>query len=275
MCLKGLAKNADVYLSDVTKPIRVELKSKYEIFIHLAAANDVESLDPCVALNSTVLGTRNCLDFCIKNGIKKVIYFSTFQVYGTNRGFVNEATDLHCANDYAMTHRFAEEYVEMYRRNFGLEYIILRPTNVYGACLHKDIDRWSLVPNCFCKEAIERQTITLLSSGRQLRDFISLEDLTNLTVILCGKFNKVKNSVINLAAGRSISILDVAQMVKASFEKILGTTCALNIQSSLPRKAERLTVETKRLKGLGYRFDKEYSIEKEIERIFCLLKADN
>ena len=47
------------------------------------------------------------------------------------------------ANDYGVTHWFAEEYVRMYGRTGGPDHVILRPTNIYGAPAHRDVDRWS------------------------------------------------------------------------------------------------------------------------------------
>lgn len=271
--LIGLARKTDVYLADVTKPIRFEHARDYDIFIHLAAANDVDSFDPAAALSCTTLGTKNCLEFCKEYGIKRFIYFSTFQVYGARSSAVDEKTPLHCMNDYAITHRFAEEYVEMYQRNYGLEYIIVRPTNVYGACVHKQIDRWSLVPNCFCKEAFEKRMITLISSGRQIRNFISLEDVVNLTIILCKRFEQERNSFLNLASGCNITILEVAEMVKEIYEKIFGVCCSLYVRSDVPATSQDLTVDMTRIRGMGYVYSEGYSMRKEIEKIFRLLRG--
>lgn len=269
-----LSRRVDLYLADITFPLQVSLRYPYDTMIHLAAANDIVSKNALDALKITTYGTKVVLDFCVRHNVKQFIYFSTFQVYGQDSGLVDENTPVSCKNDYALSHYFAEEYVRMYQRRHGIDYIIVRPTNIYGAFLYREIDRWSLVPNCFCQEAVERQTITLLSSGRQERDFISLEDVTNLTATLCQNFNSYKNQVFNLARGMSVSILEVAQLVASQYERLYEKGCTLVTKSDEPKKAERLTVNTASLQKLHYRYSHEHDLARDIEAIFKLLEEE-
>lgn len=269
---KDFSQKIDLYLLDITKPLKQKLRKKYDIFVHLAAANDVESSDTLEALKINTLGTKYCLDFCVDSKINKFIYFSTFQVYGTYNGFINEDTVLCCKNDYALTHMFAEEYVKMYYRQHAIDYIILRPTNIYGAPLDKKIDRWSLVPNCFCKEAFENGIVNLYTSGKQIRDFISLEDVCNITSVLCYNFKNKKNNIINLSSGNKFSILHVAIITKKIYEKLFNRKCILKINCNKPKKSEYFSISIDKIKDLKYIFSKQNILEKEIEKIFLLLK---
>jgi len=270
--LYGLAEKVDLYKADITESYNLKLKEDYQRVIHLAAANDIDSKDPAYALKSTVLGTRACLELCRDNGLKSLIYFSTFQVYGRESGSIDEESPLNCKNDYAITHMFAEEYVKMYQRNYGIDYIIARPSNIYGAIIHKNIDRWSLVPNCFCKEAFEKQTITLLSSGLQIRDFLSLEDIANFTAALCENFESIRNEVINIAKGENISILEIAKLVKSVYEKMFSSKCTLKIMSDKPLDVEPLSIKTTKLKNLNCRYSNMHTLECDIIQIFNRLK---
>jgi len=266
-----LAYKVEVYLSDITKPISLDVSEKYDIFIHLASANDIDSKDASKALNATTLGTKNCLDFCLQQNIKRFIYFSTFQVYGLDKGDVDENTPLKFKNDYAITHFFAEEYVKKYGLQNNVHYIILRPTNIFGGFLHKNIDRWSLVPNCFCKDAFEKKEIMLLSSGKQKRDFISLEDVSNFTLLCCNKFEENKNEIFNLASGSITSIVDVAKMTKQVFMECFNTDCKLSIMSDEPKDCEHFKVSTQKIQKTGYEYSQNHDIKTEIRKIFKLL----
>lgn len=269
--LNDFACNCDVYIWDIRKPNDIPLREKYDFLVHLAGANDVDSKDALNAIETNVYGTKNVLDICLKYHIPKIIYFSTFQVYGLNSGHVSEKTPTSCLNDYALTHYFAEQYIQMYHRNFGLNYIILRPTNVFGAFLHKLIDRWTLVPNCFCKEAYEQQSITLMSSGKQYRDFISLEDVCRLIIIMCVKFEIIQNSIINVASGKSNTILEVAQITQSVYSRIFNRKCQLNIGSGDSAEYNKLNVDISVFDKLNYKFSNFHSLEEEIEKIFKLL----
>lgn len=269
---ESIAQRTQVYIYDIMNNITFKPSTDYDIFIHLAAANDIDSSNTLNALKVTTLGTRNCLEFCVNNNVNKFIYFSTFQVYGTDSGLIDENFPLLCKNDYAITHFFAEEYVKMYHRKHAFDYIILRPTNVYGSFLNINIDRWSLVPNCFCLEAFDKKTITLLSSGKQLRDFISLEDLTKIISLFCCDFDLHKNDVFNVSRGESLSILEVAHLVIQSYEEVFGDKCNLKILSSEPAVEKELIVSTEKIQRMNYEYSKDHTIDKDIRRILISLK---
>lgn len=264
----------ELFIADISKPLDISLNKKYDLLIHLAAANDVDSRNPSTALSVTSLGTRNILEYCKKNQIRKVIYFSTFQVYGKVDGDMREGTACSPQNDYAMTHFFAEEYIKMYHATDRIEFIILRPTNIYGAPLYNSVDRWTLVPNCFCKEAIETGTITLMSSGKQKRDFLNLNDLVNITAKLSNEFDRYKNQVINVSSGNDFTILEISQLVKQQYEKIFQKKCEIIIRSEKPEITNSYSIDRALISSLSYSFENRRGILEEINAIFNLLKTN-
>ncbi|MFM6925821.1 MAG: NAD-dependent epimerase/dehydratase family protein, partial [Ferruginibacter sp.] len=150
-----------------------------DVIIHTATANDIISKDTSKGIELSATGTKNILDFAIKNKIGKVMVFSTLQVYGTElKGAIDEKSPLHYQNDYGLNHLFAEMYAELYARQGKLKTVSVRPSNVYGRILTNAFNRWSLVPGCFCKEAVEKGTITIMSSGLQMRNFVNLQNLS-------------------------------------------------------------------------------------------------
>ena len=269
--LKDILRGVVYYNADITEHFDTNLKEKYDIFIHLAGANDIESRDPKTAVSVTVLGTRNVLNFCNRKGINKIIYFSTFQVYGSLVGKVNEKSAIHCLNDYAITHYFAEQYIKMASLTQDISYLILRPSNIYGCPVHKNIERWTLVPNCFCKEAIEEQKITLYSSGKQFREFISLHDVISITEFMCKKFEVIKGRIFNLASGNSYSIIDVAHIVSKVYKKMFDRNCLIEKKSNIPEQAQKFLVDVRSLSAIEYIFSQKHTIEYEVEKILKMI----
>ncbi len=261
-----------LYKADITLPYDFTADTNYDVFIHLAAANDIDSADPSYALKASTLGTRYALDFCKKNDIKKFIYFSTFQVYGRLEANMDEQSTLLPGNDYGITHQFAEQYVEMYQRTSGIDYIILRPTNVYGAPFSASTDRWSLVPSCFCKEALEKGEINILSSGKQSRDFIDVNDVAAITKIYCEDFEDFKNTKVNLCSAMNFTIGEVALMVVDVFQSKYQKKCPLNIHSDLPKVENVFNISMDEINKTGFKFNAESSLKLEINKIFDLLK---
>ena len=92
--------------------------------------------------------------------------------------------------------------------NHGIDFIILRPSNVYGNFESKTIDRWSLVPGCFCKDVKTNSKITLMTSGKQNRDFVSLDDAFGFTFHLVNNFDFfITSKALNASsAGDSIFV---------------------------------------------------------------------
>ena len=87
------------------------------MLIHVATANDVISKSSIKGIELSSIGTKNMLDFALKNNIPKCIVFSTLQVYGTElTGDIDESSPVHFQNDYGLNHLIAEMYAEQYHR---------------------------------------------------------------------------------------------------------------------------------------------------------------
>ena len=261
-----------VYYADITQPFDFKVKDiQYDIFIHLGAANDIDSSDPSYAINASVLGTRYALDFCVKNNIKKAIYYSTFQVYGYVEGDMSENSKLLPTNDYGITHQFAEHYFEMYQRTKGIDYIIIRPTNIFGSPMFKSTDRWSLVPSCFCKEALDKGEINLMSSGLQKRDFIDVNDLATASSIYCLNFESHKNKIVNVSSGVKYTIVEIARMVAEEYEVLNNKPCKINIHSEQPLNENVFYLCRDEVSKIEYNFGGKERMNKEIKQIFNIL----
>lgn len=227
-------KKATLIEVDILSENFASLKLEADIIIHLAASNDIVSKDLTRGIELSTLGTVNTLKFAQNNGIRKYIFFSTLQVYGTElKGKYSEDTIVKPENDYAMNHLFGEMYVEMYSRKFDMNVVVARPSNIYGSFLTNEIERWTLVPGCFCKEAIEKGTITLMSSGKQNRNFISLEQLSYYTLQTTLNIHKTFD-IINYVTNDYNMIVDIAKLTQKIFKEKFDKKVELKIGSDLP-----------------------------------------
>jgi UDP-glucose 4-epimerase len=259
---------------DIREAWRGASPARYDLLVHLAAANDVDCVDAALALQVNALGTRHALEFCRAHAVPAIIYVSTFQVYGVWHGTVTDDTPPAPANDYGVTHWFAEEYVRMYGRTGGPDHVILRPTNIYGAPAHRDVDRWSLVPNCFCREAVESGVITLRSSGLQARDFISLTSLADRIAGVATRLNAFRNRTYTVGCGGGITIREIALLVAQRYEARFGLACELRVLSEEPREMQPLRVTSARAAEAGLLAPSLERMSAEIDLIFDLLKGN-
>jgi UDP-glucose 4-epimerase len=193
-----------------------------DVIIHLAALNEIDSMkDPDLALEVNTRGTYRLLYLANINNINKFIYFSTFHVYGeTLGGVITEEIPTKPFHPYAISHRAAEDFVAFFKHYHKMDTLILRLSNGFGYPMQKEVNRWTLVFNDFCKQAVTTSRIVLKSSGKQFRDFISLHDIARAVYhFLFVIPDKWSDGLYNLGGDRSLSILEVAQIISDVYQE--------------------------------------------------------
>ena len=248
------------------------LNDHYDFIIHLATANDIISKNRKDGILLSSYGTANILDYACSINVDKFIFFSTLQVYGSElKGHYSEHSNLNPQNDYALNHIFGEQYCKLFSKQKKIKTIILRPSNVYGPFLTKKLDRWTLVPGCFCREIINKRSITLNSSGNQFRNFISLDQICNAIESICSLPLKNDHTVLNLISKDNYTILEIANLVKEQYQKIYNESASIIVKSDFPKKSNKFSFSYEKLESMGIDFSiGESDPEKQIRSIFSL-----
>jgi len=236
---------------DVCDPALGSLSVTADAFIHLATSNDIVSKNITDGVGLSVIGTVNTLGLAARNGIDRYVFFSTLQVYGTElSGDYCESSPVQPENDYAMNHLFGEMYAEMFSRKTNLRVLAVRPSNIYGPFVSWEIQRWTLVPGCFCKEAVKYGTITLLSSGKQYRNFISLEAVCAAVEAAVPHMTE-RYDVLNLVSNEYLRIIDAAGVVAEVMKKDFGRDTEIIVKSDLPIEGNVFRVSQEALRRYG------------------------
>ncbi len=196
-----------------------KVDTQIDLCIHAAAAHEVTcAKEPYRSIYHNVAGTRAVLDFCVNNEISRFVYLSTFHVFGNPSGEINELTLPNPLNDYGLTHLQAEQYVKLYSSKFGLNGMVIRPSNFFGipADLSR-FERWSLIPFAFCKEAIETGSIVLKTPGYQKRNFVAVNDIC-AAILGATKLENMPD-VLHVHGRDTVSVRELATIVKTVVEK--------------------------------------------------------
>ncbi len=139
------------------------------VFNNAAIMNDWVPLSKLEPIN--VAGTRNVLEIARKYDIPKIVHTSSTAVYG----FPNEQTPLSedfpkkTFGDYQKSKWLAEQVVQEYIENYGLDIVIIRPTGVLGP--H---DRYTM-PTII--EAIQTGQMRIFGNGKQTQSYVHARDV--------------------------------------------------------------------------------------------------
>jgi nucleoside-diphosphate-sugar epimerase len=169
----------EVVQADISNYLELKerLTAEFDYCIHTASYNEhfhENYAEKALRINS--LGTRNLIEVLKHGQIKKIVYFSTFHVYGNSYDFIDESSPPSPLNDYASTHLFAEYYLKQFYHTDRFPSVICRLTNSYGAPKSIDSTKWYLVLNDLVKSAYEKGVIKLSSNGEASRDFVWMGD---------------------------------------------------------------------------------------------------
>lgn len=168
----------------------------FDFVIHQAAQTMVpKSIEvPDYDCEINILGTVNILEACRKTGVKRVVFASTAAVYGNVSVIpVPETALAQPTSFYGLSKLTVENYLSLYWKTFGLEYVILRYANVYGE-RQGDAGEGGVI-SIFARKACQREAIAIFGDGEQTRDFVYVGDvaLANMKAIQTGQPNQIFN----------------------------------------------------------------------------------
>jgi len=216
-------------VGDLLEPATLaQLPTDVDVVIHLAANARVYDVvvDPDQARDN-ILTIYNVLEFCRRNEIPRVMFASSREVYGNADGVVHAEEPVHirhCESPYAASKVAGEALVHSYQQCYGIEFINIRFSNVYGM-----YDESNRVVPLFIKRIKEQQDLTVYGKDKLL-DFTYIDDAVHGVLQALARFERARNEVYNLAFGAGTSILEVAETLRAR----LGGTGRIHVGDVRP-----------------------------------------
>jgi len=232
-----------------------DLKFLYECdyVINTAAethvGNSIANSDEFV--HSNINGVHNLLEL-IKNyrqeSAKKPIFlhFSTDEVYGDiDEGAHTETDLLKPSNPYSATKAAADMLVLAWARTYNLPYIIVRPTNNYGAGQYVE----KLIPKS-CKFLKLGKNIPLHNNGTPIRNWLHAADTAEavITIIESGK----ENEIYNIAGGYEQSNYDTVSKVIKECVGDVDINSYLDLSYHRAGQDVRYALDDSKLRALGW-----------------------
>jgi UDP-glucose 4-epimerase len=155
----------------------------------------------------------------LRNADARVVFAGSRLEYGrTGPAPVSEthATDPLCV--HAIHKLVAEQYLELYKRLFGLSYAVARITNPYGPGQPRSRTGYGVV-NRLIHLALSDDVLPIYGDGRQLRDYIYIDDVVEALLALGDPDETARTAVhdvYNVGTSVGTSIADMAAMIVAA-----------------------------------------------------------
>ena len=235
---------------------------------HLAAMVSVpesmEAPEECVRLN--VNGLLNVLRAAARHKVRKVVFSSSAAVYGDNPTVPKVETMLpEPRSPYAITKLDGEYYMEVFRREHGLETCSLRFFNVFGPRQDPGGAYAAAVP-IFIRNALAGDPLTIFGDGGQTRDFVYVKDIVGANRFVA--MHPEANGVYNVGYGQSLSISDLAKKIISE----AGSGAEVRHGPERPGDVRHSTASPERLKGLGWK--PEHTLEEGLRETLRFFKAN-
>ena len=164
---------------------------------------------------NNVLGSVNLINQAVINDVKRFVFTSSIAVYGENQLPMAEDLVPRPGDPYGIAKYAVELDLEAAKRQFGLEYTIFRPHNVYGE--HQNIgDKYRNVVGIFMNQIMHEEPMTIFGDGTQTRAFSYIDDVVP---VIAGSIDvpEAVGEVFNIGADRPYSVNELAHVVSATF----------------------------------------------------------
>lgn len=234
----------------------VDLKRAFneqpEIIFHLAAffanQNSIDYPEKDLLVNG--YGTLKILEYSKFIGIKRFVYASSgCSIYGSSAPLPlkEEFMSMNLSTPYQITKMLGELYCNFFYNHYGLPVVKTRFFNSYGPGEVPGQYR-NVIPN-FIYWAMKGEPLPITGTGEETRDFTYVGDLVD-GLLRAGYYELIIGKEFNLASGKEIKIIDLANMINEA----VGNKAGINFV--LRRKWDtksRLLASVDRAKSLiGY-----------------------
>ena len=163
---------------------------------------------------NNLIGSVNLINASINNEVRCFVFTSSIAVYGNGKLPLKEEMAASPEDPYGIAKFAVEQDLAAAHENFGLNYIIFRPHNVYGE--YQNIgDPYRNVVGIFMNQLMQKKPLTIFGDGKQSRAFSYIGDVAP-HIARSVDLAKAYNNVFNIGADKAYSVKELAEEVMNS-----------------------------------------------------------
>lgn len=272
--------NFQLVVADVTKPLPDNLQVDY---IFHGASNThprAYATDPIGTIMTNLKGTEQVLEHAAKVKTKRVLFLSSVEIYGENRGDIDKFSEDYCGYidcntlraGYPEGKRVSESLCQAYIAKYGLDVVIPRICRTFGPTMKLDDSKAS---SQFILKAVHNEDIVLKSEGTQYYSYGYVADIVSALLFILVKGEN--GAAYNIGSEQfDLYLKDLAGELAAMNDKKVVFDLPDSTEAAGFSKATTAILDTKKLNQLGWRsiFDVSTALDHTVQILKDELKEN-
>lgn len=162
-------------------------------------------------IGGNLIATVNLLDVMKEYSCNYILYLSSGgAVYGEkNLDLISEKEICYPVSSYGVVKLTIENYLRLYQKQYGINYLILRVSNPFGK-FHTS-EKQGII-NIAIRRALRGETVEVWGDGNQSKDYLFVDDLVKIIFNFLQK--KCINKTINVGSGESHQLNNILNTIK-------------------------------------------------------------
>ncbi len=187
-----------------------ELTAGTDVVFHQAALRITQAAEePVRAIEVMINGTQNIIESALRHGVKKVLAASSASVYGEPSYLpMDEGHPFNNRTLYGAAKVANEQILRSYAEMHGLNYVMIRPFNVYGPRMDV-FGVYTEVMIRWLERLARGEAPIIFGDGTQTMDFIYVEDLAREYILAAE--SPLTDEVYNGGSGTETSLLELCE----------------------------------------------------------------
>jgi UDP-glucose 4-epimerase len=190
---------------------------RFDYVYHLAAyaAEGLSHFIRRFNYTNNLIGSANLINESVKHEVRCFVFASSIAVYGALPPPMDETMIPRPEDPYGISKYAVEMDLHAARTQFGLNYVVFRPHNVYGEGQNIG-DKYRNVVGIFMNQVMQGLPMTIFGDGSQTRAFSYIDDVAP-HIARATAVEAARNQTFNVGADVPYTVLDIAHAVADAF----------------------------------------------------------